>query len=216
MRERFEASPSEPITRRDIESLPMLRRMAWGAGVVERVMSLYSDYFLKTYRQRECLEYAWAFAGGKTDDREKGNVLADSVAALAEDAEEDGYPMIILGMGGSLAEEAWSGSGKALLNSIRSAAYAFAVSRLHRQGISGLDPTVPVAYLESLQPAFYEMALEALAVARKPEAILDRDVIALLPMDLTVHPIAPDRLLKMAHTTHRPEVPPPEKDPSLP
>jgi hypothetical protein len=216
MRERFEASPPEPITRRDIESLPLLRRLAWGAGVVERVMALYSDTFLETYRQRECLEFAWAFASGETGDRERGNALADEVAALAEDAEEDGYPMIILGMGGSLAEEAWSGEGKALLNAIRSAAHGFAVSRLHRQGISGLDPLVPIAYLESLQPPFYGMAVEALAAARKSEAILDRDAIARLPMDLTVHPIATDRLLKAGRLSHRPGVPPPERDSNLP
>lgn len=211
MREKFTASAPEPITRRDIESLPLTRRLAWGAAVIERVMALYSDYFLNTYRQRECIDYAQAFANGQTGDRERGNTLADEVAALAEDAEEDGYPRTILGMGGSLAEEVWSGDGKALINAIRSAAYAFAVSRLHRQGLSGLDPQISGASLESIEPAFYRMATAALALAKGSDTLLTAEAIAGLPMDLNVRIVAPSRGSRSAHT----QPPTAERDPKL-
>lgn len=191
MREKFGRPAPEPITIDDVKSMPLPARLAWGADVVSRVLDLYSDHFRKTYLQDEALDYVRAFASGQTTDRDRGNELADEIAALAEDAEEDGYPRQVIGMGGDLAEEVWVGNGKGLLNAIRSAAHAFAVSRLHRQGASGLDPAIPNSYVESLEAPFYRMAKAALSSGN----------VDAVPLDLAVPPLPP----RVRPTTEPPE-----------
>jgi hypothetical protein len=155
------------IPKKRVRALPLALRVAWATAIVERVLRLYSDYFVSKYQLKKPVDHAWHFAvQGKSNEKDR-RALVESIGERVEEADLEGYGFQVMAMGVELIEEIDYDRGDNAVAAVEDAAWAFSVHQLHQQGLSDGDPRVPLKYAESLGDPVYKAAIEALEIAEQ-------------------------------------------------
>jgi|ERR1035438_808419 hypothetical protein len=151
---------------RQVSKFPIRLRVAWGAGVLERLLDGFSKYFRKTFRQDEALELAWDYALKGRDTPRRRHGLMDEIPELENKAAQDGYGREELLPVTFLLEEIDEQDGESVCVSVEYGAGAFINLGLYRSGYS-LYATVPDDFPQSREVEFLRFAAECLEVAKQ-------------------------------------------------